>query len=122
MSKRRTFEEQAQGIEEQIARLRERQREVLARESEANRKGEDALRFALGGLVLECFENGWRTVDLDHLEEVVGHNSHMFASCTAVELPVEDAARRTRDWQRGHRERVATRVSVSGDASEGGEG
>lgn len=120
MSKRRSYEEQAQSIEQQIARLRERQREVLARESEASKKGEDAMRFALGGLVLECVEGGWRTVDLDRLEEVVDRNRHVFASCVADELPVEEAARRTREWQRGHRERVATRASV--DASEGGEG
>lgn len=120
MSARKTYERQAADIEAQIAMLRERRREVLARESEANHKGEDALRFAIGGLVLECFEGGWRTVDLDRLEEVVDRNRHVFATCKAPELPVEEAARRTREWQRCHRERVAVRAS--GDVSEGGEG
>lgn len=43
MSARKTYERQAADLEAQIAMLRERRREVLARESEANRKGEDAM-------------------------------------------------------------------------------
>lgn len=104
---RKSFEEQAQSIEAQIAMLRERRREVMARESEADRKGADAVRYAIGGLILEMFDGGWRSVDLDRLEHVIGRNGSILATCTAPVLPVEEAAARTRMWQRAHRERVA---------------
>ncbi|MBR3159342.1 MAG: hypothetical protein IKF14_09605 [Atopobiaceae bacterium] len=113
---KKSFEEQAQSIEAQIAMLRERRREVMARESEADRKGETAVRYAIGGLVLEMFKGGWRSVDLDRLEHVIGRNGEAFATCVAPTLPVEEAAARTRMWQRAHRERIAGK----GEGSEEG--
>ena len=67
------------------------------------------MRFAIGGLVLEMFDGGWRSVDLDRLEHVVGRNGSVLATCVAPTLPVEEAAR-TRMWQRAHRDRAASKA------------
>lgn len=117
---RKTYEEQAQSIEAQIAMLRERRREVMARESEANRNGESAVRHAIGTIVLEQCPGGWKSVDLDGLERMIGKNGEAFAACTAPTLPVEEAAARTRMWQRAHRDRALAR-HAGASAEEDGE-
>lgn len=118
MGKRRTYEQVASDIDAQIAQLRERKREALARHGEEARKGEAAMRHAIGGLVLDQFPNGWQTVDLARLEGVVERNAHVFASCVADAAPVEEAARRTRAWERARRARREEEARAT-DADEG---
>lgn len=123
MSKRKSYEQVASDIDAQIAQLRERKREALARHSEEARKGESAMRHAVGALVLDQFPGGWQTVDLGRLEGVVERNAHVFASCVADAAPVEEAARRTREWGRARRARreAQARAASNGEGA-GGDG
>jgi hypothetical protein len=69
--------------------------------------------------LLERFDGGWRTVDLERIEAVVDRSSEVFARCVADELPVEEAARRTREWQRAHRERDQERYADASTEEDG---
>ena len=63
MSRRRSYEQQAADIEEQIRRLQERKREALQRHGEEERKAEARVRAIVGRLVLDLVPGGWRSLD-----------------------------------------------------------
>lgn len=118
MSRRRTYEEQAQDLERQIEALRERRRQALARHGEEERKALEHARYTIGQLVIDCVPQGeWKAIDLDRLEGILERNAPALASCVTDALPVVEASRRMREWERARRLRMA----AQGDAR-GGDG
>lgn len=118
MSRRRTYEEQAQDLERQIEALRERRRQALARHGEEERKALEHARYTIGQLVIDCVPQGeWKSIDLERLEEILEKNAPALASCVTDALPVAEANRRMRVWERARR----LRVTAQDDARGGGD-
>lgn len=119
MSKRRSYEEQATDIDAQIARLRERKREVLARNGEEERKGASRAAFLVGELVIGAVPGGWHALDWDRLARIVESNSHIFARASIGDgRNVTEAWTALREWERVRRTKAA---EAEVGAHEGGE-
>ena len=118
MARKRSYEQQATDLDAQIRRLQERRRQVLAKHGEEERKALEHARYTIGQLVIDCVPQGeWKAIDLDRLEGILERNAPALASCVTDALPVVEASRRMREWERARRLRMA----AQGDAR-GGDG
>lgn len=100
---RKSAEQRVMDLDAQIAQLKERKREAMARYSEDARKADSHARYAIGSLVLEHFDGDWRVVDMAHLESLLNSNHDFISRCVVDEMPLDEARRAMRSWEAAHR-------------------
>ncbi len=96
-------EDKIERLDAQIAQLKDRRADVRRKLAADERKARNHACMVLGGMVLSCFDEGWRTVDFGAVDQIVKKNSKVFGSRTAPELPAPEASKRLRLWERTKR-------------------
>jgi len=102
---KRSIEERVEDYDRMIERLREKKREMLARHSQEERKAGNHARMVLGGMVLDAFPEGWRSVDFDSLERTLAGNVVILRRSEIKPLSLGEAKARLREWEYERRRR-----------------
>ena len=103
----RTYEQQIADYDAQIARIKARRQAAIARHSQTERKARTHALIVAGGLLMQCFDGGWQTVDWDALSSVIDGNKEIFASKTTRKLTTPEASKRLRQWEKSSRAKAA---------------
>lgn len=75
----KTHEQQIAEYDAQIERIKARRHAAVMRQSKAERKARNHALIVAGGLLMACFDGGWRSVDWPSLAALIDGNRHVFA-------------------------------------------
>lgn len=63
----------------------------------------DHARMLLGDLILDCFPDGWQTVDFEGVASIIKRNGEVFARKRVNFQTTEEASERMRQWEADNR-------------------
>ena len=90
--------EQLEARQKQMQIQIQKKKRALAAEE---RKARNHALMVAGGLLMQHAPGGdWKRVDWDRLAEWIGRYGYKISECEAEELPMADAAKRLRSWER----------------------
>lgn len=91
-------------IEEQIAKLMEEKKELIAAEKEAERKAQRECEVQFGRIVMRCVEADWKRIDPGKLEDWLAERADKIAeACVGDELERTEALKRLRKNNSGRK-------------------
>lgn len=100
------YERRERELEKRMEQLRQRQRDVRARASQDARRARNHALIVMGSMLLEQFEGGdWKEVSFPELEKTLERNGRLIGSKTAEALPLAEAKRRLREFERERRQK-----------------
>ena len=99
MSRQRSYEEQMAELDERLGQLKARRQALAARHGKDERKARDHALIVAGGMLVACFDGGWKTVDFKRLSGMIERNRTAFAKLSAPELATAEAKARLRAWE-----------------------
>lgn len=91
-----------EAMERRLAQLQNQIKKEKARQSQENRKAEAHAKIVLGGMLLAHLGVDWKELDFEKVALKLKENEGQFAGCECVGLPIDQAKKRLRHWERGN--------------------
>ena len=105
-------------IEQKIAQLQARKKDLLAQENKANRKRRNHALMSIGAQVETIFDHGWLEIGLGELSNYMQtHKDEIIAECRVEPLDPSEAAKRLRNWERSVREKKTSAKATGQEQS-----